>query len=166
MPLLPSPVLLRCRGGAVRRYDCHRLCTARHSPAHRQAHQCLHPAWIQFAAARYTRSRLFLDIAFSPVVAVVRFSSNPWPRRGPSFHLIVQVLTAVWIFPAVLIALRRTEIPALRRCPRLWAAPMRAGGGLDDSAKRVHSFFAVLANHALRHVPSVLPVSGCCGGPG
>ena len=45
---------LRFRGVAVRRYDCHRRLTTRHSPSHWQSHQSLHPARIEFAC------RLFL----------------------------------------------------------------------------------------------------------
>jgi hypothetical protein len=106
------PGLLRCQGVAVRRYDCHRLCTTRHRPSHRQAHQRLHPTWVELAAARYTRSRLFLDIAFSPVVAVVRFSSNPRSRRCPCLDLAVQ---RVWLPPV-----RSTVHLRSWRCPRFW----------------------------------------------
>ena len=43
---------LRCRACVAHRFDCHRRCTIWHSPAHRQPHQRLHPARVQFGILR------------------------------------------------------------------------------------------------------------------
>ena len=67
---------LHCRAIGARRYDCHRKRTARHSPAHRQAHQRFHPARVQFAVG-FVLS-LFPQSMFSAVLLFVLSHRTSW----------------------------------------------------------------------------------------